>query len=47
MCPTFLRLAAPNTARNIETCGILVGKLVGDEFVVNRLLVPSQVPRPY
>ena len=38
----FLQLAAENTARNIETCGILIGKQVQGALVVDRLLVPSQ-----
>ena len=39
---TFLRIASSNTARNIETCGILCGPLRQNELVVDRLLIPSQ-----
>ena len=39
---TFERLAASNTARNIETCGILVGTVVNGELRTDRLLMPSQ-----
>jgi proteasome lid subunit RPN8/RPN11 len=39
---TFERLAASNTARNIETCGILVGTVVNGELRTDRLLLPSQ-----
>lgn len=42
MCATFLELASTNTAANVETCGILLGKLSADEFVVERLLIPNQ-----
>lgn len=28
LCPQFLQLASANTARGVETCGILCGKLV-------------------
>ena len=42
LCSTFLRLASPNTARNVETCGILVGRIVKGELVCDRLLVPNQ-----
>lgn len=38
----FLRLAGANTARNVETCGILAGKLTQGEFRVTHVLVPSQ-----
>ncbi|RKO89605.1 hypothetical protein BDK51DRAFT_6650, partial [Blyttiomyces helicus] len=39
---TFLSLAGPNTARKLETCGILCGNLVRDEFHVTVLLIPKQ-----
>ncbi|GAA6045229.1 hypothetical protein NBRC10513_007616 [Rhodotorula toruloides] len=35
-------VAARNTARNIETCGLLLGKLARDAFTVTHLLVPKQ-----
>ena len=38
----FLQLAGENTARNIETCGILIGRQAQGALVVDRLLVPSQ-----
>lgn len=38
----FLSLAAPNTARNLETCGILAGTLIANAFFVSRLIVPPQ-----
>ena len=38
----FLGVAHANTARNVETCGILAGKIVKGELVCDRLLVPHQ-----
>ena len=40
----FLRFAASNTSRNIETCGILAGKLSGNDsvFTITTLIVPKQ-----
>ena len=43
---TFLRLASANTARNIETCGILVGSIVKGELRCDRILVPRQEGTP-
>ncbi|RAK78570.1 putative endosome-associated ubiquitin isopeptidase (AmsH) [Aspergillus fijiensis CBS 313.89] len=38
----FLSLAAPNTQRNLETCGILCGTLISNALFVSRLLIPEQ-----
>lgn len=38
----FLQLAASNTNRNLETCGILCGTLVSNALFISRLLVPEQ-----
>ncbi|PGH31268.1 STAM-binding protein [[Emmonsia] crescens] len=38
----FLYLAAPNTQRNLETCGILCGTLISNAFFISRLLIPEQ-----
>jgi STAM-binding protein len=40
--PRFLSIAAVNTARNRETCGLLLGKDRGRKFVVTTLLIPKQ-----
>jgi STAM-binding protein len=40
--PRFLSIAAANTARNRETCGLLLGKDKGRSFVVTTLLIPKQ-----
>ena len=39
---TFLDLAAANTARNLETCGILAGTLISNALFVSRVIVPPQ-----
>lgn len=38
----FMVLAEHNTLRNIETCGILAGKLVHNSFHITHVLVPKQ-----
>jgi STAM-binding protein len=40
--PRFLAIAAINTAKNRETCGLLLGKDKGHKFVVTTLLIPKQ-----
>ena len=40
--PKFLSIAALNTARNRETCGLLLGKDKGNKFAVTTLLIPKQ-----
>ena len=40
----FLRFAAANTARGVETCGILAGSLSGNDstFTISTLIIPKQ-----
>ncbi|EEH38642.1 hypothetical protein PAAG_08369 [Paracoccidioides lutzii Pb01] len=38
----FLSIAAPNTQRNLETCGILCGTLISNAFFISTLLIPDQ-----
>lgn len=38
----FLELARGNTSRNVETCGILAGKLQQNQFYVTHVIVPKQ-----
>jgi STAM-binding protein len=38
----FLRAAASNTVRNVETCGILAGKLSQNIFTITHVLIPKQ-----
>lgn len=40
--PRFLSIAALNTARNCEACGLLLGKDQGGKYVVTVLLIPRQ-----
>ncbi|MBN3285860.1 STALP protease, partial [Polyodon spathula] len=42
----FLVLADNNTARGIETCGILCGKLTHNEFTITHVIVPKQSAGP-
>ena len=42
LMPTFLSVAQSNTALNIETCGILAGKMSQDKFTISHLIVPKQ-----
>ncbi|XP_053548184.1 AMSH-like protease isoform X2 [Bombina bombina] len=42
----FLQLAADNTTRGIETCGILCGKLTHNEFLITHVIVPKQSAGP-
>ncbi|XP_022237832.1 STAM-binding protein-like [Limulus polyphemus] len=39
---SFLQLAQSNTSQNVETCGILSGKLCQNRFTITHLLVPKQ-----
>lgn len=39
---SFLQIAEPNTKRDLETCGILVGKLNRNAFFITHLLIPEQ-----
>lgn len=38
----FISIASVNTAKNRETCGLLLGKVKGDKYVVTTLLIPKQ-----
>jgi STAM-binding protein len=38
----FTEIAEPNTKKNLETCGILVGKLNRNAFFITHLLIPEQ-----
>lgn len=46
LCVKFLQLANANNARGIETCGILCGKLMRNEFTVTHVIVPKQCGGP-
>jgi STAM-binding protein len=38
----FLRAASINTAKNVETCGILAGKLSHNSFTITHVVIPKQ-----
>jgi STAM-binding protein len=42
LIPAFIQLAERNTARNIETCGFLTGRIQGGKLVVTDLIIPKQ-----
>ncbi|NWI05471.1 STABP protein, partial [Tichodroma muraria] len=46
LCQKFLQLADANTVRGVETCGILCGKLMRNEFTVTHVIVPKQLGGP-
>ncbi|GAA93429.1 uncharacterized protein L969DRAFT_52828 [Mixia osmundae IAM 14324] len=39
---SFVSIAKPNTKRNLETCGLLLGRLERNELRITTLLVPKQ-----
>ncbi|XP_022924125.1 AMSH-like ubiquitin thioesterase 1 [Cucurbita moschata] len=46
MMESFMRLAKSNTAKNLETCGILAGSLKNRKFYITALIVPKQESTP-
>ncbi|CAK9145632.1 unnamed protein product [Ilex paraguariensis] len=42
MMEDFLRLAQQNTAKNLETCGVLAGSLKNRVFHISMLIIPKQ-----
>ncbi|CAK8672732.1 unnamed protein product [Clavelina lepadiformis] len=42
----FMKCAEANTCKNIETCGVLFGKLANEEFVITHILIPHQIGAP-
>jgi len=38
----FISIAEPNTRANIETCGVLAGKLAQNKFQITHLIIPKQ-----
>lgn len=39
----FLRLASPNTNKNLEMCGILCGTCVNNALFISHLVIPQQI----
>jgi len=46
LVPRFLQLAHRNTVQNLETCGILTGKLSRNTFRISHLVIPKQSATP-
>jgi len=46
LMPSFLSVAEPNTSANIETCGILAGRVVKNTLRITHLIVPKQKGTP-
>ncbi|XP_018109746.1 STAM binding protein S homeolog isoform X2 [Xenopus laevis] len=46
VCFKFLHLSENNTQRGVETCGILCGKLLQNEFTITHVIVPKQSGGP-
>ena len=42
LMPTFLSVAQTNTTVNVETCGILAGRMSKDMFTISHLIIPKQ-----
>ncbi|XP_050694007.1 STAM-binding protein-like isoform X3 [Eriocheir sinensis] len=42
LMPNFMSLAHSNTARNVETCGVLAGHMAQSKLLITHLLVPKQ-----
>jgi STAM-binding protein len=38
----FLKVAEPNTLRNLETCGMLCGTLISNALFISKVVVPEQ-----
>ena len=46
LMPTFLSVAELNTKVNVETCGILAGRMSRDTFNITHLIIPKQTGTP-
>lgn len=38
----FMSIAEPNTSSDIETCGVLTGRLAQNRFKLTHLIIPKQ-----
>lgn len=38
----FLQISAPNNRKNVETCGVLAGRLAHNRFAITHLIIPKQ-----
>lgn len=39
---SFLKVAEPNTRRNLETCGMLCGTLISNALFISKVVIPEQ-----
>ncbi|GAB1303430.1 STAM-binding protein [Apodemus speciosus] len=46
LCDKFLTAAKMNTEKKIETCSVLCGALVGEEYHITHILIPVQEGGP-
>ena len=42
LAPQFLKFAAENSQRNIETCGVLFGMMIDSKIELTHVLIPKQ-----
>ena len=38
----FLKIAQPNTSKNVETCAILAGNEIDGQLAITTLIIPTQ-----
>lgn len=46
LMPSFLNISHRNTSNNVETCGVLAGKLERDHLIITHMIVPKQKGTP-
>ncbi|XP_060244322.1 STAM-binding protein-like [Meriones unguiculatus] len=46
LCEKFLKSARKNTKKKIETCGVLCGSMVGEEYHITHIVIPLQEGGP-
>ncbi|XP_055464684.1 STAM-binding protein-like [Psammomys obesus] len=46
LCEKFLKSARKNTKKKIETCGVLCGSMVGEEYQITHIVIPLQEGGP-
>ncbi|XP_060244321.1 STAM-binding protein-like [Meriones unguiculatus] len=46
LCEKFLKSARKNTKKKIETCGVLCGSMVGEEYHIMHIVIPLQEGGP-
>ncbi|XP_060230190.1 STAM-binding protein-like [Meriones unguiculatus] len=46
LCEKFLKAARKNTKKKIETCGVLCGSMIGEEYKITHIVLPLQEGGP-